>query len=242
VVYWGGGTPVFENTGTLHKTSSGEMLFSNVQFNNTGILYGVGSIAVQSANLIQSGTINPGIPTGMLTIAGDLPEGTNGIVHIELGGPNVGTDYDDLKVTGVATLRGTLSVDLIGGFTPTPGTTFTVMEFNSRIGSFDSILGLALPNQLFLEPTFTATNLVLTVVDTRTRPVFGQTVRNPDGSPKLSISNVSGQDIILDATPGLEQITWQPVLTNLNSGFIVEYIDSDWRNHPRRFFRVRLAP
>jgi hypothetical protein len=61
------------------------------------------------------------------------------VVNIELGGLTAGTDHDQLAVSGAATLAGTLSVSLTGGFVPSSGNEFQVMTFASSTGTFDTL-------------------------------------------------------------------------------------------------------
>jgi hypothetical protein len=60
---------------------------------------------------------------------------------IEIGGPNAGTDFDQLAVTGQATLDGTLTVNLINGFVPNSGDSFPVLTFGSGTGVFATVNG-----------------------------------------------------------------------------------------------------
>ncbi len=57
------------------------------------------------------------------------------MLNIEIGGTSPGTGYDQLVITGTATLGGTLNVSLINGFTPASGDTFQILTFASRGGS-----------------------------------------------------------------------------------------------------------
>jgi hypothetical protein len=151
-------------------------------------------------------------------------------------------DYDQVLITGNATLRGALNVSLVGAFRPVPGDAFEVLRFSSSSGTFDSISGLDIGGGLYLQPIFNATNLVLSTVDTRPQPVFELAMRLPDGNTKFRLTNIAGQSFVLQATPNLSQIAWTPVLTNTNSGAIFEFIDEDTGNHPERYFRAMLLP
>jgi hypothetical protein len=72
---------------------------------------------------------------GVLNLTGNFS--TSGIVNLELGGTTAGSGYDQIAVTGTATLAGTLNVSLINGFTPTTGQTFTLISSTgARSGRF----------------------------------------------------------------------------------------------------------
>jgi len=53
-----------------------------------------------------------------------------------------------MEITGHASLNGTLDIDLIEGFQPSFGDTFTFMTFGSRAGEFGTVNGLDLGNGL----------------------------------------------------------------------------------------------
>src|SRR5439155_19358486 len=61
---------------------------------------------------------------------------SGGTLVAEISGPNAGTGYDQVNITGAATLNGgsVLQVNTIGGFCPQ--STFRVMTFGSRTGDF----------------------------------------------------------------------------------------------------------
>jgi len=87
-------------------------------------------------------------------------------VLIELAGAGAaGTAYDQINVTGAATLAGTLDIDLLDGFVPTVGQTFQVFTWGSYSGQFDHYSGLDLTNGTRIKPVYSATGLQLQVVE-----------------------------------------------------------------------------
>ena len=117
----------------------------------------------------------PGSP-GVLTIVGDYTQTASGVLVIEVGGPNAGTDFDQLAVTGQATLDGTLTVNLTGGFVPSSGDSFQVLTFGSGTGVFATIDG---DGPLFT-PSYDPTDVTLVArgpiqEDYRQRTLFGFT-------------------------------------------------------------------
>ncbi len=58
-----------------------------------GALQGTGTV---SANVSNAGQVNPGTSPGLLTVNGTYTQTSAGALNIEIGGPNVGTDYDRL--------------------------------------------------------------------------------------------------------------------------------------------------
>ncbi len=73
-----------------------------------------------------------------MTITGNYTQTSAGVLEIDLGGLAPGT-FDRLVVNGDATLAGAISVRLHGGFAPVPGSTFGVVSYASKTGSFDTL-------------------------------------------------------------------------------------------------------
>jgi hypothetical protein len=101
-----------------------------------GVLSGPGTV---NGNIVNSGgRVRPGSSPGVLTIAGNYTQGSNGALDIEIGGGTPGSGYDRLVIGQAATLDGALNVSLINGFTPAPTDRFVVMQFASRTGTFSA--------------------------------------------------------------------------------------------------------
>jgi hypothetical protein len=105
-----------------------------------GVLGGTGTVDANVLNNAEVDVGQPGSP-GVLTIVGDYTQAAGGVLVIEVGGPNVGTDFDQLAVTGQAALDGTLTVNLTGGFVPSSGDRFQVLTFGSGTGAFATVDG-----------------------------------------------------------------------------------------------------
>ena len=96
-------------------------------------LSGTGTI---TGNVTNAGTVAPGNSPGVLDIDGNLT--STDTIAFELDGLTVGSDHDQLNVTGTVDLAGTL--DILLGFTPTAGDSFQIMTFGSLVDngySFD---------------------------------------------------------------------------------------------------------
>ena len=107
-----------------------------VTVNSGGRLAGSGTV---TANVVNQGVVSPGDSPGILTIDGDYMQASTAALAIEVGGTTVGTQYDRLAVSGVATLNGTTDVSLINGFGPSSGQVFGVMGFGSSSGAFATV-------------------------------------------------------------------------------------------------------
>jgi hypothetical protein len=130
-------------------------------FLNGGVLNGSGRI---NGNVVNAATINPGDSPGVLTIIGNYTQTGAGTLNIEIGGTTAGSQYDQLVVTGTATLDGTINVTLVNNFQPKPGDTFRVLTFASHSGDFTSYNGLNLGNGESLNPVYNANGKELDLV------------------------------------------------------------------------------
>jgi fibronectin-binding autotransporter adhesin len=131
-----------------------------------GFLFGTGTLGYASV-VNASGTIKPGdslTTTGILAVTGTYAQEATGILDVAIGGMTVGGQFDQLNVTGTATLNGTLNISLLGGFVPAIGDQFTILNASSVTGSFTTANGTAINGTEHFEVTVNANQLVLTVV------------------------------------------------------------------------------
>lgn len=106
-------------------------------FENKGIVYGTGSIK----GIVQNdGEMSPGLSPGIITIEGDFTQGTDGELFLELSEGQPGTDYDQLNITGTATLGGTLTIDCLDETFPEDDTAFAAIVASSFSGEFDQVV------------------------------------------------------------------------------------------------------
>ena len=136
---------VFENAGTVKIGGPGKVTLlltrQGGSFNNNtgGVFKGTGTINPSSLTS-NGGTLSPGYSPGKLTFS-NSHDFTNSILAIEVNGVSAaGTDYDQVAVTGVATLGGTLAVTI--NYTPVIGDEITIVGATSVSGTFSSVTGL----------------------------------------------------------------------------------------------------
>ena len=132
----------------LHVNSNIMQVDSTFEISGTGsftnaegaILRGKGSIDVTDIglDLINAGTIAPGGSPGILSVTGDLTLAPTSVIEIEITGPEPGTEYDQLNVTGNVALGGDLKVDFIAPYNPTSGT-FMPLSYTSSNGVLGSL-------------------------------------------------------------------------------------------------------
>ncbi len=136
----------FINSGTFTSNGGPIRLSNNCSFENNpnGIFEGSGSIVqYTNSDFTNLGSIRPGLPVGELTFSNN-PSGViqNNILDIDIsgsGGP--GTGHDRLNITGDFDIAGsTLELELIGGYSPPPGTSFQIaLTTDSVIGIFSTL-------------------------------------------------------------------------------------------------------
>ncbi len=111
---------------------------SAVAVNNGGTLGGTGTVG--SVTVASGGAVSPGTTSvGRLSVSGNYTQNAGGILNIQLGGLTPATQFDQLAVTGQASISGTLNVTLVNGFTPAAGNTFQIITAGSTAGSFTTI-------------------------------------------------------------------------------------------------------
>jgi len=156
--------------------SSGSTLqVSNTTGSATGIA--TGTVTVASGGTLQgsgfiagpvqnNGSVAPGTSAGKLTLTGAYTQSASGSLKIELGGTAPGTGYDQLFVSGAASLAGTLDVSLLGGFKPATGNAFDVVVGGSRSGTFGNALLPNLSGRIEWNTTYTSTKATISVLAT----------------------------------------------------------------------------
>ncbi len=125
--------------------NGGDILADEDMELNGGALAGSGTITGTVRN--NSGTVGPGHSPGKITIAGNYFQGADGVLNIEIGG-GAPTEYDQLEVTGAASLNGTLNVTLINGFRPNMGDVFQIIPNGSLAGTFAAVHTIGFTGQV----------------------------------------------------------------------------------------------
>jgi hypothetical protein len=151
-----GGTQITTIDGTL-SASGGAII-------QAGTVQGAGTI---KANVSNGATVSAGDAgkAGLLSITGTYTQLSSGTLNANIGGTTVSTQFSQLKITGKASLGGTLAVTLINGFTPTVGQTFTVLTASGGLGGTTfSNTTIAINSTEQFDISYTSTGVVLTVV------------------------------------------------------------------------------
>ncbi|AUC82359.1 T9SS type A sorting domain-containing protein [Lacinutrix sp. Bg11-31] len=169
------------NYGSVTNTSSGIIYnFGLIDhpFSTAGIIYNFGTLSgtgVHEENFSNDGVLSPGSilnPIGAYGVntfispfsTSDAYTHNSATLLIELEST---TSYDKLTInsgtSGIASLSGTLTVNLLNGFTPTVGDTFTILTANTVTGTFDTT---NLPSNYIWNITYNASSVVLEVTNT----------------------------------------------------------------------------
>ena len=157
-------TGQFTNNGVGQISSGTTLTVSGGAENTAGSnLQGAGTLEVSGTTFTNRGDVNPGTSPGVLSITGDYVQDSTGALNIEIGGLVAGTDFDQLDISGTATLAGTLNVSLISAFNPSQGNSFQIVNYASNSGTFDST---NLPSGFVWDITYGASAVTITVIST----------------------------------------------------------------------------
>ena len=110
--------------GGTFLTGSGRDIFGPVTVASGGTLGGTGSTGAITAQ--SGGHVAPGTSPGILN-SGNVSFSSGSNFDVELNGTTVGTQYDQLNVTGAVSL-GSATLNVTLGFIPTNGSSFTIIN------------------------------------------------------------------------------------------------------------------
>jgi fibronectin-binding autotransporter adhesin len=155
--------------GTTIELNGGLLVNNGTISGTTDVNYGSlakGTGVYGIVNVGQGGTYAPGNSPGIVTAAAvnfDNSPVISGapVLQIELAGTTLGTQYDQLQVTGPASLGGTLDLLPLNGFVPVSGDKFIVMTYANRSGTFSSVTGTTPAPGLTYSTVYLPTSLVV---------------------------------------------------------------------------------
>jgi fibronectin-binding autotransporter adhesin len=126
---------------------------------NDGMLKGAGIVA---GTVLNDGVVEPGDSVGTLTIDGNYTQQSSGTLIAEIAST---ASFDRLVVTQHAALSGQILLRLLGGFTPTAGDSFDLIDWNSVGGAFNVFQYPGLPAGLDWDFSQISTTGVVSVVN-----------------------------------------------------------------------------
>ncbi len=136
---------------------------SNAYDLQAGVLGGTGLVDSNVTN--GDGAVSPGLSAGILTIEGSYTQGLLGEFSVEIGGTNVGTEYDRLVVTGTANLDGRISITRLETQPLIIGASFTVLTAGTVSGTFGTVEVIGMPPARDFIVTYTPTSVVVTIAE-----------------------------------------------------------------------------
>ena len=136
-----GGTTTFlddvDNLGEI-RTSVGSSTVFFGSLTGGGTFTGIGTVVMEN-------DFTPGSSPAEVDFGGDVVFGPAAALTIEIGGTLPGSQFDLLQIAGAATLDGTLDVSLLGGFTPSVGDSFEIIDVgDTQSGRFAGLADGAL--------------------------------------------------------------------------------------------------
>jgi hypothetical protein len=129
---------VTANTLTLGGTLTAATMTINSGAKALGVMT-INANVTNSGTLLEDSLVMSGGVQGVLKINGNYTQTSTGTLNFLIGGTTAGTGYDQLQITGTATLGGTLSVSAVSGYTVPTGQTFALLTFGSSSGSFGTV-------------------------------------------------------------------------------------------------------
>ncbi len=146
-------------TGSLTVVNGGVAAAPLIQIGANGTVGGVGSLnsAVDNSGTLVPGDVPGPADIGLLAIAGAMVQSPVGKTVVDISGPAV-AQRDRVQVGAIASLDGTLQVNLVGGFIPSPGQEFQIITASSVSGTFADISGAG---SGYLEAVYDATTVKL---------------------------------------------------------------------------------
>jgi T5SS/PEP-CTERM-associated repeat protein len=142
--------------GTLEVTAGGVVQAFNVFVGTAGQLRGDSNVI---ANVQNGGLLSPGISPGTLILTGNFSQTASGDMLVELAST---ASFDRLLVSSTATLNGTLTIQLLDGFIPNVGQSFTFLAADDVDGTFATEMLPSVPNLAF-DVIYNSQSVVLTV-------------------------------------------------------------------------------
>lgn len=160
IVSGGSVTTIFDD---LNHNGDTIRLRDNTTLVIFGHLSGAGGFSGNGLLAIE-GTQSPGNSPALVSLDLDYALSSSAELIMELGGRQLGAQYDSLLITGSAELDGLLDVRLIDDFSPLAGDQFQLLLASGGvIGTFDQLLLPPLPAHLGWNVTYSAQSVTLDV-------------------------------------------------------------------------------
>ena len=117
----------------------GSVEADSILVKTNGRIQGFGLLV--ASEIVNGGTISPGLSPGTLAIHGSFRQTSSGRLLLEIGGTN-SADYDHLIVTNAVALDGELAFRFINGFAPKAGQQFSFLDANGSVSNSFANIGI----------------------------------------------------------------------------------------------------
>lgn len=172
---YGGTYTVTNSTFNLANTLGSTGSPATVVINPSGTMTGSGTLV---GTVINKGLISPGNSPGILTFTGSYTQTASGTYRAEIASTS---SYDQIVVTpalpltGTASLAGTITPILLGGYRPLAHTVFSglVTATGGITGTFNPLTNPFFAPTLFWQPRYSANSFDLVVQRDYTNPGLG---------------------------------------------------------------------
>jgi hypothetical protein len=132
------------------------------EFVNAGTLVFAANLGTANLTNILDNSGKVDLQGGWLNV-GQYTQTDGGVLTVALAGAGAG-QFDQLVVTGTASVAGTLEVVYVNGFAPRPGDNFPILSFGALTGGFTTLTGLKSSNGVALTAVYNPNGLVLTAL------------------------------------------------------------------------------
>ncbi|HEY0457035.1 MAG TPA: hypothetical protein VGE41_11715 [Verrucomicrobiae bacterium] len=222
----------FTNAGTL-DAASGTMDFTSGSYLglSNSVLMGVGTV---KGNFPQFGGTRPGESPGALQVIGNFLQTNSSLLEVEIGGTSAGTNYDQLNVSGGATLGGMLNIILTNGFSPALGDSFLILTCATRTNKFAALNGAHLSNGLLLAPIYSNTNVLL-----KTFAEFSMQAPMRNGTNfTFTFNSASGLSYVVQYADLMPAPAWHTLTNFVGDGNLKTVLDSPDLSVMQRYYRI----
>ena len=193
-----------------------------------GILQGAGKITGSLNN--SGGTVSPGHSPGLINGTGDYVQTGAGALKIQIDGTTAGIDYDQLKLTGAATLGGALGVTIENGFAPNLGAEFQIISAAKRNGTFAT---LNLPAGLSVD--YRGADVFIVVTGEVPTQILPSTISGT--GINFGFNSIKSRSYTVQVTGALNNPIWTPFTNFIGNGLKVQF-DLPAPTATQQYFRV----
>jgi hypothetical protein len=134
-----GGITASQANLTVDGAGSAMAGLSNLAINAGTIAVTNGASLSTSVGLDNRGTITVG-PASTVSVGGSYTQEAAGTLDVFLGGAPAGGQFGTLAATGALTLGGVLRAEVVGGYNPAVGDSFTVATSTGSSGAFAAVV------------------------------------------------------------------------------------------------------